>query len=152
MHVTCSWLSIYIIWTYFGLCILFFSIWTALCIFIFFSYLSSFFYAEKSLLMIAELPFPDTLFGQLFQMANYFFGAFFLSIFLGQVVFLVCLIFVTFLSFILFWCLTISSFSLQIWPPPPKRIFPPTIWTLFPSPVITLDPVPGWSTTHNQMT
>ncbi|XP_035597532.1 cyclic nucleotide-gated cation channel beta-3-like isoform X2 [Oncorhynchus keta] len=48
------------------------------------AYLSSFFYAEKSLLMIAELPFPDTLFGQLFQMANYFFGAFFLSIFLGQ--------------------------------------------------------------------
>ncbi|CAB1340799.1 unnamed protein product, partial [Coregonus sp. 'balchen'] len=55
------------------------------------AYLSSFFYAEKSLLMIAELPFPDTLFGQLFQMANYFFGAFFLSIFLGQVVFLVYL-------------------------------------------------------------
>ncbi|XP_067108278.1 cyclic nucleotide-gated channel beta-3 [Osmerus mordax] len=48
------------------------------------AYLSSFFYAEKSLLMIAELPFPDTMFGQMFQMANYFFGAFFLSTFLGQ--------------------------------------------------------------------
>ncbi|XP_035512408.1 cyclic nucleotide-gated cation channel beta-3-like [Morone saxatilis] len=47
-------------------------------------YLSCFFYAEKSLLMIAELPFPDTMFGQIFQMTNYLFGAFFMSIILGQ--------------------------------------------------------------------
>lgn len=50
------------------------------------SYLSCFFYAEKSLLMIAELPLPDTMFGQIFQMTNYLFGALFMSIFLGQVV------------------------------------------------------------------
>ncbi len=49
------------------------------------SYLRCFFYAEKSLLMIAELPFPETMFGQIFQMTNYFFGALFLSIILGQV-------------------------------------------------------------------
>lgn len=49
------------------------------------SYLRCFFYAEKSLLMIAELPLPDTIFGQVFQMTNYFFGAIFLSIVLGQV-------------------------------------------------------------------
>nr|XP_019942829.1 PREDICTED: cyclic nucleotide-gated cation channel beta-3-like [Paralichthys olivaceus] len=48
------------------------------------AYLSCFFYAEKSLLMIAELPFPDTMFGQIFQMTNYLFGAFFMSIILGQ--------------------------------------------------------------------
>ncbi|XP_066538387.1 cyclic nucleotide-gated channel beta-3-like [Hoplias malabaricus] len=48
------------------------------------AYLRCFFYSEKSLLMIAELPFPDTLFGQIFQMTNYFFGAIFLSIVLGQ--------------------------------------------------------------------
>lgn len=35
--------------------------------------------------MIAELPFPETMFGQIFQMTNYFFGALFLSIILGQV-------------------------------------------------------------------
>lgn len=35
--------------------------------------------------MIAELPLPETLFGQIFQMTNYFFGAIFLSIILGQV-------------------------------------------------------------------
>lgn len=49
------------------------------------SYLACFFYAEKSLLMIAELPFPETLFGQVFQMSNYFFGSLFLSTILGQV-------------------------------------------------------------------
>ncbi|XP_039646829.1 cyclic nucleotide-gated cation channel beta-3 [Perca fluviatilis] len=48
------------------------------------AYLSCFFYAEKSLLMIAELPLPDTMFGQIFQMTNYLFGAFFMSIILGQ--------------------------------------------------------------------
>ncbi|XP_026110633.1 cyclic nucleotide-gated cation channel beta-3-like isoform X2 [Carassius auratus] len=48
------------------------------------AYLRCFFYAEKSLLMIAELPFPETMFGQIFQMTNYFFGALFLSIILGQ--------------------------------------------------------------------
>ncbi|XP_028825954.1 cyclic nucleotide-gated cation channel beta-3-like isoform X2 [Denticeps clupeoides] len=48
------------------------------------AYLSCFLYAEKCLLMIAELPMPDTLFGQVFQMANYFFGALFLCTFLGQ--------------------------------------------------------------------
>ncbi|KAM7370091.1 hypothetical protein PAMP_011374 [Pampus punctatissimus] len=48
------------------------------------AYLSCFFYAEKSLLMIAELPFPDTMFGQIFQMTNYLFGAFFMSVMLGQ--------------------------------------------------------------------
>ncbi|XP_039983451.1 cyclic nucleotide-gated cation channel beta-3-like [Xiphias gladius] len=48
------------------------------------AYLSCFFYAEKSLLMIAELPFPDTVFGQIFQMTNYLFGAFFMSVILGQ--------------------------------------------------------------------
>ncbi|KAK7123511.1 hypothetical protein R3I93_021821 [Phoxinus phoxinus] len=48
------------------------------------AYLSCFFYAEKSLLMIAELPFPETMFGQIFQMTNYFLGALFLSIILGQ--------------------------------------------------------------------
>ncbi|XP_035475158.2 cyclic nucleotide-gated cation channel beta-3-like isoform X1 [Scophthalmus maximus] len=48
------------------------------------AYLSCFFYAEKSLLMIAELPFPDTMFGQIFQMTNYLFGAFFMSIILVQ--------------------------------------------------------------------
>uniref|UniRef100_A0A672M6Z4 Cyclic nucleotide-gated cation channel beta-3-like n=1 Tax=Sinocyclocheilus grahami TaxID=75366 RepID=A0A672M6Z4_SINGR len=42
------------------------------------AYLRCFFYAEKSLLMIAELPFPETMFGQIFQMTNYFFGALFL--------------------------------------------------------------------------
>ncbi|KAI9542819.1 hypothetical protein NQZ68_016123 [Dissostichus eleginoides] len=42
------------------------------------AYLSCFFYAEKSLLMIAELPLPDTMFGQIFQMTNYLFGAFFM--------------------------------------------------------------------------
>lgn len=52
------------------------------------SYLSCFFYAEKSLLMIAELPFPDSMFGQIFQMSNYLFGAFSMSIILGQVVYL----------------------------------------------------------------
>ena len=52
------------------------------------SYLSCFFYAEKSLLMIAELPIPDTMFGQIFQMTNYLFGALFMSIFLAQVVIL----------------------------------------------------------------
>ena len=35
--------------------------------------------------MIAELPLPDSMFGQTFQMTNYLFGAFFMSIFLGQV-------------------------------------------------------------------
>lgn len=50
------------------------------------SYLSCFFYAEKSLLMIAELPAPDSMFGLIFQMTNYLFGAFFMSITLGQVV------------------------------------------------------------------
>ena len=49
------------------------------------SYLTCFFYAEKSLLMIAELPFPETIFGQFFQMGNYFFGSLFLSTILGQV-------------------------------------------------------------------
>ncbi|XP_063062953.1 cyclic nucleotide-gated cation channel beta-3-like [Engraulis encrasicolus] len=48
------------------------------------AYLACFFYAEKSLLMIAELPFPETLFGQVFQMTNYFFGSLFLSTILGQ--------------------------------------------------------------------
>ncbi|KAF5888168.1 cyclic nucleotide-gated cation channel beta-3-like, partial [Clarias magur] len=48
------------------------------------AYLRCFFYSEKTLLMIAELPFPDTLFGQIFQMTSYIFGAFFLSIVLGQ--------------------------------------------------------------------
>nr|XP_015209839.1 PREDICTED: cyclic nucleotide-gated cation channel beta-3 isoform X2 [Lepisosteus oculatus] len=48
------------------------------------AYLSCFLYAEKALLMIAELPFPTTLFEQMFQMTNYFLGAFFLSTFLGQ--------------------------------------------------------------------
>ncbi|XP_046702054.1 cyclic nucleotide-gated cation channel beta-3-like [Silurus meridionalis] len=48
------------------------------------AYLRCFFYSEKTLLMIAELPFPNTLFGQIFQMTSYFFGAFFLSIILGQ--------------------------------------------------------------------
>lgn len=52
------------------------------------SYLSCFFYAEKSLLMIAELPTPDSTFGQIFQMSNYLFGAFSMSIILGQVVYL----------------------------------------------------------------
>lgn len=46
--------------------------------------------------MIAELPFPDTLFGQIFQMTSYIFGAFFLSIVLGQVDILS-------LRFLLFW-------------------------------------------------
>lgn len=50
------------------------------------SYLSCFFYAEKSLLMIAELPIPDSMFGQIFQMSNYLFGAFSMSVILGQVV------------------------------------------------------------------
>ncbi|KAA0704702.1 Cyclic nucleotide-gated cation channel beta-3 [Triplophysa tibetana] len=48
------------------------------------AYLRCFFYAEKSLLMIADLPLPETIFGQIFQMTNYFFGAIFLSIVLGQ--------------------------------------------------------------------
>uniref|UniRef100_A0A3Q4H5M9 Cyclic nucleotide-gated cation channel beta-3-like n=1 Tax=Neolamprologus brichardi TaxID=32507 RepID=A0A3Q4H5M9_NEOBR len=48
------------------------------------SYLSCFFYAEKSLLLIAELPTPDTTFGLIFQMTNYLFGAFFMSTMLGQ--------------------------------------------------------------------
>ncbi|XP_048867247.1 cyclic nucleotide-gated cation channel beta-3-like [Brienomyrus brachyistius] len=48
------------------------------------AYLRSFLYAEKSLLMIAELPLPDTLFGLIFQMTNYFIGAAFLSTFLAQ--------------------------------------------------------------------
>ncbi|XP_054621943.1 cyclic nucleotide-gated cation channel beta-3 isoform X2 [Dunckerocampus dactyliophorus] len=48
------------------------------------AYLACFFYAEKSLLMIAELPFPDTVFGMMFQMTNYLFGALFMSIILGQ--------------------------------------------------------------------
>ncbi|XP_010772718.1 cyclic nucleotide-gated cation channel beta-3-like, partial [Notothenia coriiceps] len=48
------------------------------------AYLSCFFYAEKSLLMIAELPLPDTMFGQIFQMTNYLFGAFFMSTILIQ--------------------------------------------------------------------
>ncbi|XP_074549705.1 cyclic nucleotide-gated channel beta-3-like [Halichoeres trimaculatus] len=48
------------------------------------AYLSCFFYAEKSLLMIAELPVPDSMFGLIFQMTNYLFGAFFMSIILGQ--------------------------------------------------------------------
>uniref|UniRef100_A0A673CM60 Cyclic nucleotide-binding domain-containing protein n=1 Tax=Sphaeramia orbicularis TaxID=375764 RepID=A0A673CM60_9TELE len=48
------------------------------------AYLSCFFYAEKSLLMIAELPIPDCMFGQIFQMVNYLFGAFFMSVILGQ--------------------------------------------------------------------
>ncbi|XP_023648664.1 cyclic nucleotide-gated channel beta-3-like isoform X1 [Paramormyrops kingsleyae] len=48
------------------------------------AYLQSFLYAEKSLLMIAELPLPDTLFGLMFQMMNYFIGAAFLSTFLAQ--------------------------------------------------------------------
>uniref|UniRef100_A0A3Q4GYY2 Cyclic nucleotide-gated cation channel beta-3-like n=1 Tax=Neolamprologus brichardi TaxID=32507 RepID=A0A3Q4GYY2_NEOBR len=47
-------------------------------------YLSCFFYAEKSLLLIAELPTPDTTFGLIFQMTNYLFGAFFMSTMLGQ--------------------------------------------------------------------
>lgn len=68
------------------------------------SYLSCFFYAEKSLLMIAELPLPDTMFGQIFQMANYLFGAFSMSIILGQVVLFVIssflYIYIFFLSFL----------------------------------------------------
>lgn len=36
--------------------------------------------------MIAELPLPDSLFGLMFQMTNYFIGAAFLSTFLAQVV------------------------------------------------------------------
>uniref|UniRef100_A0A3P8PU60 Cyclic nucleotide-binding domain-containing protein n=1 Tax=Astatotilapia calliptera TaxID=8154 RepID=A0A3P8PU60_ASTCA len=48
------------------------------------AYLSCFFYAEKSLLLIAELPTPDTTFGLIFQMTNYLFGAFFMSTMLGQ--------------------------------------------------------------------
>ena len=69
------------------------------------SYLSCFFYAEKSLLMIAELPLPDTMFGQIFQMTNYLFGAFFMSIMLGQVVSVIILCFlhhIFFLSVFLF--------------------------------------------------
>uniref|UniRef100_A0A7N6A176 Cyclic nucleotide-binding domain-containing protein n=1 Tax=Anabas testudineus TaxID=64144 RepID=A0A7N6A176_ANATE len=48
------------------------------------AYVRCFFYAEKSLLMIGELPSPDCKFGQIFQMTNYLFGAFFMSIILGQ--------------------------------------------------------------------
>ncbi|XP_063768696.1 cyclic nucleotide-gated cation channel beta-3-like isoform X2 [Eleginops maclovinus] len=48
------------------------------------AYLSCFFYAEKSLLMIAELPLPDTMFGQIFQMTNYLLGAFYMSIIVVQ--------------------------------------------------------------------
>lgn len=54
------------------------------------AYLSCFFYAEKSLLMIAELPIPDSMFGQIFQMTNYLFGAFFMSAILGQMRDVVC--------------------------------------------------------------
>ncbi|KAG2458381.1 CNGB3 protein, partial [Polypterus senegalus] len=48
------------------------------------NYVHCFLYAEKALLMIAELPFPSTQFELIFQMVNYVFGAFFLSTFLGQ--------------------------------------------------------------------
>ena len=74
------------------------------------SYLNCFFYAEKSLLMIAELPRPDSMFEQIFQMVNYLFGAFFMSIILGQVasfssiyVQLLCIFFPKFLFLILWW-------------------------------------------------
>uniref|UniRef100_A0A4W3IGE4 Cyclic nucleotide gated channel subunit beta 3 n=1 Tax=Callorhinchus milii TaxID=7868 RepID=A0A4W3IGE4_CALMI len=48
------------------------------------SYLSCFLYAEKSLLMIGELPFPTNEYEQIFQICNYFFGALILSAILGQ--------------------------------------------------------------------
>ncbi|XP_038665033.1 cyclic nucleotide-gated cation channel beta-3-like isoform X3 [Scyliorhinus canicula] len=48
------------------------------------SYVSCFLYAEKSLLMIAELPYPTNEFEQIFQMCNYFLGVLILSAILGQ--------------------------------------------------------------------
>uniref|UniRef100_UPI00398EA2B6 cyclic nucleotide-gated channel beta-3 n=1 Tax=Pristiophorus japonicus TaxID=55135 RepID=UPI00398EA2B6 len=48
------------------------------------SYISCFLYAEKSLLMIAELPYPTNEFEQIFQMCNYFLGVLILSAILGQ--------------------------------------------------------------------
>uniref|UniRef100_A0A8C6WN88 Ion transport domain-containing protein n=1 Tax=Neogobius melanostomus TaxID=47308 RepID=A0A8C6WN88_9GOBI len=56
------------------------------------AYLSCFFYAEKSLLMIAELPVPDshTIFEIAFQMTNFFTGVFVFSSLPGQMRDIIC--------------------------------------------------------------
>ena len=62
--------------------------------------------------MIAELPLPDSMFGQIFQMTNYLFGAFFMSIFLGQVDLAYLLFYLlNFECAVLFWCSTVSFVS-----------------------------------------
>lgn len=59
--------------------------------------------------MIAELPIPDSMFGQIFQMSNYLFGAFSMSIILGQVV---CLEFMFILECLEFNCISFSVLRL----------------------------------------